>query len=62
MPEVRAKAAFALGGFGDDARGAVTDLVPLLQDKDAPVRASAAAGLGEIGPAARRPARPSASR
>jgi HEAT repeat protein len=49
----RRSAAFALGRLGDQATGAVLDLVRCLRDDDAGVREMAASALGDIAAAAK---------
>ncbi|HKA07016.1 MAG TPA: HEAT repeat domain-containing protein [Gemmataceae bacterium] len=49
---VRAAIAEALGRVGDEARGAILRLIPMLKDEDAGVRLAAAFALGRIGPEA----------
>ena len=53
-PEVRDNAAFIVSYIGGDkAAAALPELLPLLHDQDARIRANAAQALGKIGPGAR---------
>src|SRR5262249_29905417 len=52
-PNVRVRAAKALGEIGPAAAPAIPDLAELLRDEDVSVRLAAVTALGEIGPAAK---------
>jgi len=56
-PDLKLEAVQALGAIGPAAAPAVPGLVVALKDKDARVRAAAAATLGAIGPGAKRASR-----
>jgi HEAT repeat protein len=49
----RVRAANALGNIGPEARKAIPDIIPLLDDREFLVRWAAAGALGQLGPPAK---------